>query len=85
MMDKEKQLVGEVTHFFTNISVALVELSAPVKVGERLSFEGSSTNFEQDLDSMQVHNEPVKEAKAGDAVGIKVKERAREGDQVFRV
>ena len=81
----EKKLVGKVTHFFTNINVAVVELSDTVRVGDRLSFEGATTNFEQELESMQIHNKPVNEAKAGNAVGIKVRERVREGDQVFRL
>lgn len=82
---KEKKLVGKVTHFFTNISVAVIELSEALKKGDAVSIEGSTTNFEQKIESMQIHNNPVEEAKAGDAIGIKVKERVREGDQVYRV
>jgi putative protease len=81
---EEKKLVGKVTHFFTKISVAVVELSDAVKKGDKLCFEGATTNFEQKLDSMQIHNNAVDEAKAGDAIGIRVKERVREGDQVFK-
>jgi putative protease len=84
-MSGEKQLVGKVTHFFTNISVALIELTDALKVGDTLSFEGSTSNFEQKVDSMQIDRKDVPEAKKGDAVGIKVKERVRPGDQVFRV
>jgi translation elongation factor EF-1alpha len=81
---KEKKLVGRVTHFFTNISVAVIELSDALKKGETVSIEGTTTNFEQKVDSMQIHNNPVDEAKAGDAIGIKVKDRVREGDQVYK-
>ena len=83
--ENEKKLVGKITHFFTKISVAVIELSDSLKVGDLLSFEGASTNFEQKLDSMQVNNKPITKAKKGDAVGVKVRERVREGDQVFRV
>ncbi len=82
---KEKKLVGRVTHFFTNISVAVIELSDVLKAGDKVSIEGATTNIEQKVDSMQIHNNPVKEAKAGDAIGIKVKDRVREGDQVYKV
>ncbi len=82
---KEKKLVGKITHFFTNISVAVIELSDVIKTGDTISIEGATTNIEQNVDSMQIHNNPVSEAKAGDAIGIKVKKRVREGDQVYRV
>jgi translation elongation factor EF-1alpha len=83
--EAEKKPVGKVTHFFTNISVAVIELSDALKKGDVISIEGATTNFEQKVESMQIHNNPVEEAKAGDAIGVKVKERVREGDQVFRV
>ncbi len=82
---KEKKLIGKVTHFFTNINVGLIELSSTLKVGEKLSFEGATTNFEQKIDSMQINRKDVEGAKKGDAVGIKVRERVRPGDQVFRI
>ncbi len=82
---QEKKLVGKVTHFFTNINVALIELSDTVKVGENISIEGSTSNFEQKIDSMQINRKDVEGAKKGDAVGIKVRERVRPGDQVFRI
>ncbi len=82
---KEKKLVGKITHFFTNISVAVIELSDALKAGDTIAIEGATTNFEQKVDSMQIHNNPVKEAKAGDAIGVKVKDRVREGDQVYKV
>jgi selenocysteine-specific translation elongation factor len=82
---KEKKLVGKITHYFTNISVGVIELSDALKVGDKIAIEGATTNLEQKIDSMQIHNKPVKEAKAGDAIGIKVKDRVREGDQVFKV
>ncbi len=84
-MEAEKKLIGKVTHFFTNINVALIELSDTLKVGEELSFEGSTSNFQQKIESMQIDRKDVPEAKAGDAVGVRVKERVRPGDQVFRL
>ena len=85
MKAEEKQLIGRVTHFFTNLSVALIELSGALKVGDSISIEGATTNFEQKVDSMQIDRKDVPEAKKGDAIGIKVKDRVRPGDNVFRV
>lgn len=82
---KEKKLVGRVTHFFSKISVAGIELSHPLNVAETISIEGATTNFEQQVESMQIENQTVSEAKPGDIVGIKVKDKVRKGDKVYRV
>ncbi len=84
-MAEEKKLVGKVTHYFTNIGVAVVELEDALKVGDEISIEGATTNFTQKVESMQIEHENVEEAKKGDSVGMKVVDRVREGDQVFRV
>lgn len=84
-MTEEKKLVGRVTHYFTNIGVAVIELEDTLKVGDEISIEGATTNFTQRVDSMQIEHENVKEAKKGDSVGLKVNDRVREGDQVFKV
>ena len=81
----EKKPVGEVTHFFTNINVAVIKLSDKLKAGEKILIEGATTNFEQAVDSMQIEHKEVKEAKKGDSIGLKVKDRVREGDKVYRV
>lgn len=84
-MAGEKHVIGKVTHFFGKISVAALELSDTLKVGDTISFEGAHTNFEQAVDSMQIDNKSVPEAKAGDGIGLKVKEHVRVGDTVYRV
>lgn len=81
----EKKPVGEVTHFFTNINVAVIKLSGTLKAGEKILIEGATTNLEQAADSMQIEHKEVKEAKKGDSIGLKVKDRVREGDKVYRV
>lgn len=81
----EKKFVGRVTHYFTKISVAVVELSGELKVGDRISIEGPTTNFEQVVNSMQIEHKDVKVATSGQAVGLKVDQRVREGDIVYRV
>lgn len=81
----EKEKVGEVTHYFTDISVGVIELSNDLEVEDKISIEGSTTNFQQVVESIQIEHEDVEKAGAGDAVGIKVKERVREGDIVYKV
>ncbi|RLJ06854.1 MAG: translation elongation factor-like protein [Candidatus Aenigmatarchaeota archaeon] len=81
----EKKLVGKVTHYFTKLGVAVVELEDTLKQGDRISIEGTTTNFTQTVDSMQIDRQPVQEAGAGQSVGLKVAERVREGDKVFKL
>lgn len=85
MSEGDKQLVGKVTHYFTNIGVAVVELDAGLKIGDEISIEGTTTNITQTVDSMQVEHKEVPEAKKGDAVGMKVKDRVRPGDHVYKL
>lgn len=84
-MSKTLEKVGTVSHFFSKINVAVVELTAPLRVGETIAIRGMTTNFEQTVDSMQIEHEAVNEAKKGDSIGLKVKDRVREGDIVYRV
>lgn len=81
----EKKLVGEISHFFPKINVAVIEVKAPLKVGDKVSIEGPTTNFQQNIDSMEVEHKKVKMAKKGDSVGMKVAEKVRERDLVYKV
>jgi len=84
-MEEQKRLVGKVTHFFTKIGVAVVELSGELKAGDRIAVQGMSTDFQQAVDSMQIEHDSMKRAGKGQAVGLKVEQRVREGDFVFVV
>ena len=80
------QPVGKIVHFFPKLSVAVVELSAPLRTGERVRIEGAHTPaFEQPVDSMQVEHARIAEARPGQSVGMKVAQAVREGDVVLRV
>ena len=81
----EEKIVGKVTHFFTHISVAVIELSDTLKVGDSITFRGATTDFSQKVDSMQIEHKSVEEAKAGQSIGMKVGDRVREDDTVYRV
>ena len=86
MLREEKlEEVGKVSHYFTKIGVAVVDLTAPLSVGDRITIKGITTDFEQKVESMQIEHENVKTAKAGDSIGLKVKERVREGDVVYKI
>jgi len=84
MAEKKKKLVGEISHFFPKINVAVIEVKAPLKVGDKISIEGPTTNFQQKIDSMEVEHKKVKTAKKGDSVGMKVAEKVREKDLVYK-
>lgn len=81
----EKKLVGKVTHYFSKIGVAIIEVSSTLKVGDEISIEGTATNLTQKVDSMQIEHKNVEHAKKGESVGLKVADRVREGDMVFKV
>jgi len=84
-MAEEKKLVGKVSHYFTKIGVAVIELSSSLSVGDEISIEGASTNFKQKIASMQIEHKNIKKAKKGDSIGMKVDDRVREGDQVYKI
>ncbi|MFH1896345.1 MAG: translation elongation factor-like protein [bacterium] len=78
------QEIAKVTHYFSNIGVAVIKLSKALKVGDTIQFKGATTDFEQEIESMQVDHENIPEAKKGDEVGLKVKEKVRVGDKVLK-
>jgi len=80
-----KRLVGEITHYFTRAEVAVVELVDDLTIGDEVSIEGATTDFRQRVMSMQIEHQPVEKAAAGDSIGLKVVERARQGDKVYRL
>lgn len=77
--------IGEVTHFYGKINVAVIALQKDLKLGEKVHFLGRNTDFPQDISSMQIEHESVGEAKAGSEVAVKVQQRVRRGDSVFRL
>ena len=79
-----KNLLGTVNHFFDKISVAVVDLKQELKIGDTIKFEGPSTHFSQKVTSMQIEYDPVKVAKKGASVGMKVVKPVRKKDMVFK-
>ena len=85
MSEEELIEVGRVTHFYPKISVAIVELKAPLNIGDKILIRGATTNFEQTVESMQIEHRNIEKAEAGQIIGLKVKERVRENDKVYRI
>lgn len=81
---QEKE-IGIVTHYFTDISVAVIKLSSTLRIGDEIHVKGATSDFKQRVDSMQVEHEQIKEAKAGQSIGLKVVDHAREHDMVYKV
>ena len=75
--------VGEVTHFYGNLGVAIVKFNKDIPAGKNLTFQGSTTDFSQDVTSMELDHKSTEVAPEGKEVGIKVKDKVREGDKVY--
>ena len=83
-MAEEK--IGEVVKFFAKPSVAAVKITAgELHVGDKIKYSGHTTDFEETIDSMEINNEKVEKAVPGDYIGVKVIERVRPGDEVFKI
>ena len=77
--------IGKVSDFFAHPVVAGIELTAPLKQGDKIHIVGHTTDMEMTVDSMQIDNKTVQQAKKGEAIGIKVNDRVRKGDPVYKV
>lgn len=80
-----EQEVGKVSDFFARPVVAGIELTAGLKVGDQIHIKGHTTDVTCTVGSIQIHNAQVTEAKAGDSIGVKVSDRVRHGDVVYKV
>lgn len=77
--------IGRVTHYFGNISVAAIELTGDLRVGDTIRVKGHTSDFTQTVDSIQIEHKAVEGAGAGQTVGIRVLEHARPHDLVYKV
>lgn len=82
----EGKLVGKITHYFSHIEVAVVDLIAPLKAGDKIRVVGGQeTDFEQVVGSMQIEHQEIGSAKKGDSIGMKIKEKVHEGYKVYKI
>ena len=84
MSEEEVEEIGQITHFFSNISVAVIELKASLSVGDTILIKGPNTDFEQVVDSMQIEHKNVQKAEKGQSIGLKVAQKVRETDTVYK-
>lgn len=81
-----EQAIGHVTHYFGHIQVAAIQITqGTLRVGDTIHIKGHTSDFTQTVDSMQIDKKPVQEAVAGQTIGLKTKEHAREHDTVYKV
>lgn len=90
LLDGDKSMVeekiGVIEHFFTNVSVAAIKIiNGELKIGDTIHIVGAHTDFKQKIETMQIDRNPVEVVNVGDAVGIKVKDRVREHDVVYKI
>lgn len=79
------EVIGEIIHYFPHVSAGVIKLAKDLKSGDIIQIKGHTTDFKQAVDSLQVDHVPVAEAKKGQEIGLKVKDRVRIGDAVYKV
>ena len=84
MVEQQVTEVGHIMHFFSKIGVAVVDLTAPLSVGDHILVKGPSTDFEQTVGSMQIDREPIPRAEAGQSIGLKMAKIVKEKDTVYK-
>jgi putative protease len=77
--------IGEVTHFYTKIGVAVIDLTDKIRVGDTVHILGRTTDFRQDVKSLQIEHQSIDEADPGEEVALKVERRVRRGDKVYKL
>jgi putative protease len=82
---EEGKLIGEVTHYFGKIGVAVIKITDDLKTGEEIRIAGGEIDFNQIVESMEADHKEIEQAKSGDSVGLKVKEKVREGYKVYKL
>jgi putative protease len=82
---EEGKLIGRVSHYFSKIGVAVIELSDSLKIGDTVRITGGQTDFNQTVESMEAEHQKLEEAKPGDSIGIKVGQKVREDYKVYKI
>lgn len=78
--------IGKVSHYYNKIEVAVIELESELKVGDKVRFaRGGEDLFEQEIMSIQLEHEDVQKAAKGDSIGIRIKQKVKEGAEVYRL
>jgi hypothetical protein len=81
---EKADLIGKVTHYFPKVRAAVIKLKVPLTVGDKIKIKGHTTDFTQNVNSMQIDRVPINSAKKGDEIGVLVTSRVRRNDTVFK-
>lgn len=81
----KEDILGKVTHYFPHVRAAVIKLKAPLKVGDTIKIKGHTTDFKQNVTSIQIDRVPINQAKKGAEIGILVESRTRQHDIVYKV
>ncbi len=83
-MDEAIIEIGHISHFFSKINVAIIELTLPLSAGDHILVKGPSTDFDQKVDSIQIDRKEIQRAEGGQSVGLKLAQLVREKDVVYK-
>ncbi len=84
-MENEVIEIGNVTHYFSKINVAVVALTLPLSIGDRIQIKGPTTDFQQTVDSMQIDRKAINRAEGGQSIGLKLNNPVHEKDIVYKL
>lgn len=79
-----EEVVGKIIHYYDKIGVGVIRLEGTLKVGDSVHIKGKTSDFEQAVESMQLDHKDAASAKKGEEVAVKLNEKAKEGDAVFK-
>jgi len=82
---EDGELIGKITHYYSKIGVAIIELAGDLKAGDKIKIKEGESEFEQEVESMEIEHQKVKDAKKGDVIGLKVNEKVKEGTLVYKI
>jgi putative protease len=82
---EEGKLIGKISHYFSKIGVAIIDLSDSLKLGDTIRVVGGGADFTQVVESMQIEHQNIEEAKSGDSIGIKISQKVKEEHKVYKV
>ena len=85
MAEERLEQIGSIRHYYSKIAVAVIDLTGKISVGDTVRIKGVTTDLRQKVDSMQIEHANVQSANAGQSIGLKVTDKVREGDLVYKI
>lgn len=85
MSGERLEQIGSISHYYSKIGVSVINLTAKMTVGDTIRVKGMTTDFTQKVESMQIEHANVQIATAGQSIGVKMNDRVRVGDVVYKV